>query len=132
MSEQNVEAVRNAWSAYNRGDIDAFLAAASPEVEFIEDPSFPEAGVYRGRDAVRAYIGQFREQFSKHQFEIEELRDLGSRVLALLKEHATGAISGAEVEVRPNFLYDFEDGQVVRVRAYLDRAKALEAAGLQD
>jgi ketosteroid isomerase-like protein len=130
MAGENVESVRRSWEAFNRGDLDGFLADVAEDAEFEEDPAFPEAGVFRGRAEVMRYLGAFQEQMREHRFAIEELRDLGDRVLALLHETARGASSGIAVEQRPAFLYRFRSGRIVHVRAYLDRSEALEAVGL--
>ena len=132
MSQENVEAVRRAWDAFNRGDVDALFANMADDVEFEEDPVFPEAGICRGRDEIRAYIASFQEGVADLRFEIEELRDLGDQVIALLHETARGKSSGVDVVQRPAFLYEFRDGLIVRVRAYLDRAEGLEAVGLSE
>jgi ketosteroid isomerase-like protein len=130
MSSEQAEVVRAQWEAYNRGDMDAFLAPVDPDCEFHEDPSFPEAGVYRGPEEIRAYISQFREAMADHSFEIQEVRDLGSEVIALLHERARGKASGVEVDIRPAFVYRFRSDKIVWARAYLDRSKALADAGL--
>jgi ketosteroid isomerase-like protein len=130
VSENNVEVVRRSWDAFNRGDLDAFFADTADDIEFEEDPALPEPGVYRGRDEITAYTASFQEGVADHRFDIEELRDLGDRVLALLHETARGTTSGVNVEQRPAFLYEFRDGLIVRVRAYLDRAEGLAAVGL--
>lgn len=130
MSREQAEIVRAQWEAYNRGDIDAFLAPVDPECEFHEDPAFPEAGVYRGPEEIRAYISHFREAMADHSFEIEEVRDLGSAVIALLHERARGKASGVEVDIQPAFVYRFRDEKIVWARAYLDRSKALADPGL--
>ena len=132
MSQENVEVVRRFWDAFNRGDVDALFADAAEDVEFQEDPTFPEAGIYRGRDQILAYLASFQEGMADHRFEIEELRDLGDHVLAFLHEKARGASSGIDVDQRPAFLYKFRDGVIVHVRAYLDRVEALKAVGLED
>jgi ketosteroid isomerase-like protein len=36
MSQENVEIVRQSWEAFNRGDLDAFLADVADEAEFEE------------------------------------------------------------------------------------------------
>ena len=128
MSKQNVEAVRRSWEAFNGGDLDGFFAGTADDIEFVEDPAFPEGGVYRGRDQIRAYLASFQEAMADHRFEIEELRDLGDRVAALLHETARGTSSGVDVDQHPVFLYEFRDGVIVRVRAFLDRAEGLAAA----
>lgn len=64
MSEQNVDLVRRAYESFNRwgarpqGDPLRTLGVESllhPEVEFHTYANSPEAGVYRGREAVIAY-----------------------------------------------------------------------------
>ena len=131
MSEANVEAVRRQWEAFERGDIDGFFADAAEDVEFEEDPAFPEAGTYRGRDEIVGYLVSFQEQMTDHRFEVEELRDVGDgRVLALMHETARGTTSGADVDQHPAFLYEFRDGLIVRTRAYLYRTDAFAALGL--
>jgi ketosteroid isomerase-like protein len=46
-----------------------------------------------------------------------------------VRETARGTSSGVDVDQRPAFLYEFRDGVIVRVRAYLDRAEGLAAVG---
>jgi uncharacterized protein len=130
MSEQNVQTVLRSWEAFSRGDLDGFFADLADDAEFEEDPAFPEAGVYRGREEISSYLRAFQEQLVDHRFEVEQVIDLGDRVLALLHESARGASSGLEVHQHPAFLYAFRGERVSHVRAYLDRAEALEAAGL--
>jgi ketosteroid isomerase-like protein len=131
MSQERVEIVRRGWEAFNRGD-PAFLTDFAEDAEFEEDPAFPEAGVYRGREEIAGYIRGFQEQMRDHRFEVEEVRDLGDQVLALLHETARGASSGVHVDQRPAFLFEFRDARIVRMRAYLDRAEALRAVGLEE
>jgi uncharacterized protein len=128
VSRERAEIVRRQWEAYNRGDMGAFLEPIDPDCEFHEDPAFPEAGVYRGPEEIAAYISQFREAMVDHSFEIEEVRDLGSAVIALLHERARGKASGVEVDIRPAFVCRFRGEKVVWARAYLDREQTLAEA----
>ena len=111
--------------------MDAVFESFDPAVEFHEDPYFPEAGVYRGLDAVRRYLTGFTESFDEVRFEAEDFIDLGSgRVLALFTLTMRGKGSGATIESRPGWLYEFRDGRVVRIDAWIDRDTALKAAGV--
>jgi ketosteroid isomerase-like protein len=132
MSRENVELVRRGFEALNRNDLDAFLSRLAEDAEFEEDPAFPEARVFRGREDIAAYIKAFQQQMLDHRFEIEEVRDLGDRVLALVHETARGASSGIDVAQHPAFLFQFRAGQIVYGRAYLDRREALKAVGLAE
>ena len=49
MSQENVEAVRAGFAAYNRGDLDAMLESYDPDVEFVT----LLLGNHRGKEALR-------------------------------------------------------------------------------
>jgi ketosteroid isomerase-like protein len=142
MSEESVELARQAFAAASRGgvldalDQDALERAFEffdPEIEIREDPRFPEAGVYRGRDAAWSYFNQFVEQFDEFRFELEDVLDAGDeRVVLLLRLHGRGKGSGAVFEARPGWIQTLRGSKVVRIEAYLDRGEALEALGLAE
>jgi ketosteroid isomerase-like protein len=59
MQQQNIEALRRAYAAFNRGDIAATTEALDPNIEWIEPPEFPGGGNLprtRGRGGVFAPI----------------------------------------------------------------------------
>ena len=60
MSEENVEAIKRAADAYNRGDVDAVLQELDPEIEWhplLQVLLGGEATVYRGNEAVPEIYG---------------------------------------------------------------------------
>jgi uncharacterized protein len=117
--------------ALDRATLKVAYSFYDPEVEIHEDPRFPEAGVYRGIEAVDRYFAQFTESFDEFTFEAEDFIDLGEgRVLWLFRLRTRGKGSGATAEATPGWIYTFRDGKVVRIEAYFDRGEALTAAGL--
>ena len=57
MSQENVEQLYRAYDAFNRRDLDAYLARIDPEVEFTPRIMGLEGGFYRGqRDGVRESV----------------------------------------------------------------------------
>jgi ketosteroid isomerase-like protein len=134
MSQENVEIVRRLIDAVNRRGADAdAVALFHPQVEFHEDPSFPEAEVYRGRDSVVRYYREFSASFESYRFEIEELRDTGGdKVVAVLREKARGKVSGLDVDRRSGWLFTLRDGKALQMEIFLDPAEALAAAGLSE
>jgi ketosteroid isomerase-like protein len=103
-----------------------------PEIEVHEDPSFPEAGVYRGIEAVGRYFRQFTESFDEFTFEAEDFIDVDEdRVLMLFRLRTRGKESGATVDAHPGWIFTVRDRKAVRIEAYLDRAEAFAAAGLE-
>ena len=56
MSGENVESIRRAFSASNRGDLDGALDEWAPDAVWDWSNGRPfDAGVYRGRDEIRAF-----------------------------------------------------------------------------
>ena len=56
MSSQNVETVRRSFEGWNRGDVDAWLEGAHPEIVWSSDVVRRVEGaeaVYRGTDEMR-------------------------------------------------------------------------------
>ena len=73
------------------------------------------------------------EDFDSWSLEVEQLIDAGDdRVVGLLRQWATGKGSRVPVELQFAVVYELEAGRIVRSRAYLDPADALEAVGLSE
>jgi ketosteroid isomerase-like protein len=79
MSQENVEIVRAVYEAVGRGDLDTANSYVHPEIEFHTYVHAPEAGVYRGKEAVQKYNEGLFEQFESLRIELEELIDAGDR-----------------------------------------------------
>lgn len=133
MSQENVEGVRRGTEAYNRGDLDGTLADwAEHAVLDWSRSRGPDAGVYRGRDEIRAFLAQFRGTFQDVQVEIIELRELKEGlVLYDNLAHATGR-DGVETEARTSWIFAVEDGDYAHVTMYQSKQEALAAAGLSE
>jgi len=143
------EAVELAWQAFekasrvmepscrerdalDRETIEVVFDSFDPQIELREDPRFPEAGTFKGREAVRRYFEQFTESFDEFTFEAVDFLDLGDdRVLFLFRLRTRGKGSGARVEAHPGWIYTIRNGKTVRIEAYLDQGEALAAAGLR-
>jgi uncharacterized protein len=132
MSQENVEIVGRLAEAFERGGLDEFRDYYHPDIEWHEDPSFPEAGVYRGLEAVEAYNRQFLAEFAEIHYEQRELIDANDSVVANMHVHGRGKASGATFELSAWWVFTLREGRLIRVHAYLDRNKALEAAGLRE
>ena len=134
MSRENVENVLQAVEAFNRQDADAFVALASPEVEW-EDAMFwtGVARTYRGRDELTEWFNEVAEAWESIHVEVEEITEAGDdRALVGLLMRGRGVVSGVETEGRAWQVNWFVDGKTGRRQVFLDRAEALEAAGLRE
>ena len=133
MSQENVEMFRGYIEAINQGDPDAVFDLCDAEIEFREDPKFPDAQVYRGRDEVERNYREFTASFDYYRYEIEDVRDAGGdKVMAVLREQARGKASGLTVDRRSGWVITFRKDKVLSFEIYLDPADAREAVGLRE
>jgi ketosteroid isomerase-like protein len=136
MSQENVEVVRQAYERLAsvvderaiQELIDADLVAADAEIDLRS--TYPDGGVV-GVAGMVEYFNSLPWSRSM-RFETESIQAVGpDRVLVFVSLHGTGSGSGVAVEGHTAHLVTLRDHKVVRTVVYIDRAEALEAAGLR-
>jgi len=132
MSRENVETVRAAWDAWNRGDWEEALRYTGPDFELDNSSAVGEwRGVHRGPDQVRRMWERFVEPWESVHIEIDELTEAGEHVVARTTAHFVGR-DGIEVQARAAWCWTFRDGLVIRVLVSNEWDDALRAAELRD
>jgi ketosteroid isomerase-like protein len=131
MSRQNVELLHRALDAFNRRDLEAFLALMEADVEAVSRLVAIE-GDYRGHDGIRRWWGNLLDAIPDFTIEVVEVRDLGDLTLAVLRNRGHGAGSEIPVEQRLWHVAEWRDQKVVWWSAYETEAEALEAVGLRE
>jgi uncharacterized protein len=127
IANRDVKVVRGAYEALNEGAIERALAVLDEQAEWCEHSDLPEAGLYRGKDAIRTFLESFLESWEDFVQETEEVMAGEGCVLVLLRSRSRGKGSGITVEGQYAHLWTMQDGRGVRVDAYLDRDEALQA-----
>jgi ketosteroid isomerase-like protein len=128
MSQENVEIVRTAFQAYERGNFDEALASFDPDIAY--KPA-QEAQVH-GRDAVRASWERWVAEWDGMEMTTEEVIDAGDHVIHAIHFRGRGRGSGIVVEGRAFQVFTFRDRKVVRWEEFSERSEALEAVGLSE
>ncbi len=131
MSEENVEMVRSMVGAFNRNDVDSVVAAFDEGCEIkepLEMPDSPATG-YRGHDGVREWMGNLRG-VAGVDFEPRKFTPSGDVLLCELASRGLGQASGVPIEWVTFAVFEMRGGKIARVRVFLRREEALEAAGL--
>jgi ketosteroid isomerase-like protein len=133
MSQENLQRMRRAFDAFNRRDLDAFLALTDHEVElttrYMEMEGDP---YYRGHDGVREWWRDLLAIFPDFSVEVLELRDLGDSGIASLRVRGHGLDSGVPFDETMWAAAEWRDGKVTWWRNFGTEAEALEAAGLSE
>jgi len=72
------------------------------------------------------------EPWERYYIEVEEFIDAGDEVVSLSRVLAKTTREAVAVEHRPAAVWSVREDKIVRVRFYLEREEALEAAGLSE
>jgi ketosteroid isomerase-like protein len=134
MSEENVEIVRDAGVAFNRGDLDAWFEYLADGIDYrAAEGALDDPGPMHGKDAIRAYMQDWLDLFDDFKSEPVELVDAGEdQVIAVVRISGRAKLSGVETDLTYAALYTIRDGKVARGREYWTKEQALEAAGLRE
>jgi ketosteroid isomerase-like protein len=133
MSEENVEIVRRVYE-----EVSAGMWRAPPELfdsDYVVDltEAAPDVGVVRGTEAAEAALHGYSETFEDFRIELEEVIHADeSCVVAAVRDG--GRLKGSDSVVWSHFfhVWTFRDGKILSRSAHVERAHALEAAGLSE
>ena len=134
MSEENVATISRLVDAFNEGGMgaEATLSFFDEAAVFEEPPEQPGPSIAEGREAVSQTFTKFDETWEEHRSEPEEIRAIDDeRVLLFSVDHFRGR-DGIEISQPSGTLFTLRDGKVVRMQAFWERGRALEAAGLRE
>jgi ketosteroid isomerase-like protein len=132
VSQENVEIVMAWQAAWNRTDWDAIEQCFAADCEVYAPEGFLESGPFKGWLSVRREFERLKESWESERVEVDELRDLGERVLARWRWVTVGKRSGVASEVEVTTVSSLREGKIIRVDYFLDRTEALEAVGLRE
>jgi SnoaL-like domain len=132
MSQENVERYRQGIDAFNRRDLDAFLALADPGVIGVSRVLAIEGGTYEGHDGARKWWTDLLEVFPDFEIGIVWVRDAGNLTVSELCNRAHGEGRATPLEEIVWQVSEWRDGLVVRWQMYATEQEAVEAAGLQE
>jgi ketosteroid isomerase-like protein len=132
MSQENLEITRRSVDAFNRRDLDAWLAEFDPEIVWYAFPEEPEPGPFRGLQAVRTMAARWMDLLPDLRIEVKQYIDAGDHVIMPARMSGHTPDSDADILVDEVYVNECRDGKIVEVREYRTRAEALEAVGLAE
>jgi hypothetical protein len=129
MSRENVELSHRAAEAFNRRDLDAYLATQAEDVEGVPLATDME-GQYRGHGGTRRWWAAQFDSFPDLTIEVVQMTDPGDLTIAELRMRGHGAGGAVPVDVTIWRVSRWRDGKCVWWATYRSEAEALEAVGL--
>ena len=132
MSHEDADTIRRAYEVWNESGPEALTDQFwAEDAVYREGPGWPNAGVYRGRAAALKRMRSLVELLGPIEVRLDELIDVGDgRFVAF-----TSMVGqGADAPYTQSFavVQRLRDGLIVEADYYLDRAQALQAAGLSE
>ena len=128
-TEQLIMALRGAYAAFNRGDIDAAVEPLDAQIEWTEPAEFPGGGTYYGREGAKQYLAQSRAAWAEVISEPEKFIPAGNRIVVFVHARVRPKDSHDWQEVRLADVYTFRNGKAIQMRAFDDRQEALRWVG---
>ena len=127
-AQANTQIVKDAYSAFGRGDISRVLNLIAPDVEWVvPGKDTPLAGTYLGRDAVAQFFDKLSRELDMQAFEPREYVAQNDRVIVLGRTRAKAKATGRTFDTEWAMVFGIRDGKIARFQQYQDTA-AMAAA----
>ena len=113
--ERKIELLRKTYEAFNRGDFDAAIQFAHPEIVVTR---LGDQSELRGTDALRAWMEP--DAFESQRTDLKGFEVVGDRVLMFQNIVSRGAGSGIEMKLDSWTVCTFDDqGLITRLQLFL-------------
>ena len=134
MSQENVEIVRAQYASFQTlvGGSDVrshFLRLFASDAEYW---AVEEIDAICGHDALIRYTERWLDAWESWREHVDEIIDGGELVVGAVTVHGRGRGSGVQITQTMFHIFEIRDAKIARMREYLDREQALEAAGLRE
>jgi ketosteroid isomerase-like protein len=127
VSQQNVDSIRDAYAALNRGDAGPYFELFDEQGEFCEPASLPYGGTHHGHDGLQQLMGAIDELWGETQYHIDELLDAGEIVVVVGRVQSRARRTGHEIDEPLVEVLRFRDGKITSAHAHADTARFLQA-----
>ena len=132
VEDSKIEVVRRFWEngqiALESGELDQWLSFVAEDVEWEAVEDAPDAGTYRGRDGLRAYMTDWIGSVDNLSFELVELAEVGDFVVTSQRMTATVRGTDAEMVLTYSTAVLIENGKILRAKEFRERADAIAFA----
>ena len=123
---ESTDLVRRAHEALNSGDMDALIALCDSGFRLDMSDRVFNPAVYKGHEGIRRFHSEVRDVWESYVWEPEELIDVGSDVVALLRSSGRGRGSGVEVQRETAMVWSAREGRAIAMRFFRNRDEALK------
>jgi ketosteroid isomerase-like protein len=127
---EHEQLIRQGYEAWNRDDWESMEQLLAPDFEVDATDRVLNPDRYEGIDGFRRLAGEMAEVWDTWEIEPLELVERGEMVFVAHRVRARGKGSGVEVNQTYWSVWTLRDGKGVKLSLFVDRDRALAAAGL--
>jgi ketosteroid isomerase-like protein len=132
MSQENVEIVRQAFEAWNAGDMEGVGHAYDPDAVMRYPPDFPETGPFLGREAIVQQFNRLREALDYRDSLVILGEVLHARDRVGVRFAWRGVGHGPAMDLEATVVYTMRGGRIREAEFFQDYNEALEVTGLKE
>ena len=129
-ADENTRLAQSAYEAFGRGDMAALAEVMADDIEWVNpgDPADdPNAGTFKGKEAVLGWFGGLASTLDFTTFEPREFIAQNDKVVSLVYAEATARDTGRAFVNHEAHVWTFRDGKIARLQIYLDTATTAAA-----
>ena len=122
-AEENTRLAQSGYEAFGRGDMAALAELMADDIEWVVpgDPADnPDAGTFKGKEAVMGWFGGLGSNLDFTTFEPREFIAQNDKVVSLVYAEATARKTGRTLINHEAHVWTFRDGKVARFQIYED------------
>lgn len=125
MASDDVTQMRAIYDSFNRRNFDELAELLDPDVVFEEAESRGDrARERRGRERMLEYLSSWWDAWETVQWEVDEAREEGGRVLTLCTVRGRPRGTDTDIERRMGHITRFRDGRMLHTRSYVHVERA--------
>jgi ketosteroid isomerase-like protein len=129
MTNPNLQRSYQMLAAYQQGDEAGIRQLIRPDGEIYGAPGIVNSGTYYGFDGFRKWVSQWEEAWDEISYDLGEIVEINESVLvAPVHIVGRGAGSGVEIDRTFGWLYQWEDGLLIRFQVHASPEEAVTAA----
>ena len=117
---------------------DTLFASIADVFQDLFHPDVVSVPAWRGSGLTYSGIGGFREMWldwlepwAGYRTQVEEMFEMGDRVVVLVRDHGRRAETDVDVELISGSVWTFREGKIARVEFYRNRDELREANELE-
>jgi ketosteroid isomerase-like protein len=133
--DRDQDLLRSAFAAWNERGVAGFGPFLAETIEWHDAPEAPDASVHHGREETIGFLRAWEAGSGEMRvsLRVEEILGAGEEYVVVSRASVTGETSGMPLpEHRWFHVVRLRDGKLSRVRVFLNRDQALEAAALRE